>query len=373
MRRTIVLLSVALCFLAVTSCSRGTESIEAPIITQAELDSIVVKHPMFSGSIVISQGAETIASIHTGYADRETEELNDARTLHSVASVGKMFTAVAIAQLVESGRLAYDAAVIDVVPELDKQISASVTIDHLLTHTSGMERISGVDDATLDALRSNTDYFALIISKGIGSDGPEDFSYRNENFHILGEIIERKSGQSYESYIRENIAEPASMTGPIFDRSDRANTNKIATPYLAVDFETWWNSEDSLVANNVDEFVHVAPLATPAAGGGSYATALDMIRFATAIRTGILISQKSFKEMCAPFSANSSAPRTYARGCSVSAGAEGMRIGHTGSTAGIQARFYLYWERGVDVIVLSNHDEQAAPIFRDIDAIIEGD
>lgn len=373
MRRTIVLLSVALCFLAVTSCSRGTESIEAPIITQAELDSIVVKHPMFSGSIVISQGAETIASIHTGYADRETEELNDAQTLHSVASVGKMFTAVAIAQLVESGRLAYDAAVIDVVPELDKQISASVTIDHLLTHTSGMERISGVDDATLDALRSNTDYFALIISKGIGSDGPEDFSYRNENFHILGEIIERKSGQSYESYIRENIAEPASMTGPIFDRSDRANRNKIATPYLAVDFETWWNSEDSLVANNVDEFVHVAPLATPDAGGGSYATALDMIRFATAIRTGILISQKSFKEMCAPFSANSSAPRTYARGCSVSAGAEGMRIGHTGSTAGIQARFYLYWERGVDVIVLSNHDEQAAPIFRDIDAIIEGD
>ena len=122
--------------MAVTSCSRGTESIEAPIITQAELDSIVVKHPMFSGSIVISQGAETIASIHTGYADRETEELNDAQTLHSVASVGKMFTAVAIAQLVESGRLASDAAVIDVVPELVKQISASVTIAHLLTPTS---------------------------------------------------------------------------------------------------------------------------------------------------------------------------------------------------------------------------------------------
>ena len=112
-----------------------------------------------------------------------------------------MFTAAAIAQLVEAGKLAYETPVLDVIPELGDRISTVITVDHLLHHTSGLDRVSDVDDATLDALRSNSDYFALVLSKGVGSDGPADFSYRNENFQILGEIIQRISGQPYESYV----------------------------------------------------------------------------------------------------------------------------------------------------------------------------
>ena len=365
-----IFLILAFSFLSMTASAQLVERTEPLTISQAKLDSLIAEHPMFSGSVVIALDGEIVASVHAGYANRESGKLNDAQTLHSVASVGKMFTAVGIAQLVEADKLAYDTPVLEVIPELDDQISVAITVDHLLHHTSGLGRMSGIDDAALDALRSNADYFALVLSTGVRSDGPSEFSYRNANFQILGEIIERVSGQSYETYIRKNVANPAGMTGPFWGRSDLARSQPIAQHYLAVDFDTWWNSEEAIVARSVDEFIHIAPLETPSAGGGSHVTALDMIRFATALRESTLISPASFRAMYELTPDNMARGRGYGRGCSIKVDAKGTRVGHTGSAAGKQARFFLYLEQGVEVVVLSNHDEQAAPVFRDIDKLI---
>jgi len=355
-----------------TACAQKTEPHESPVISQSGLDELLVQHPMFSGSIIVVQNGQITASAHAGFANRESGLMNNAETLHSVASVGKMFTAVAIVQLVEAKRLGFDTPVSEIIPELAGRINDAVTVDHLLHHTSGLERIAGVDDATLDALKDNANYFELVVSSGIGSRGPAEFAYNNSNFQILGKIVERITGQSYESYIREYIADPAGMTGPIFTRRDRSGHLPIAEHYLAVDFETWWNSEESIVANGADDFVHTTPPATPSAGGGSYATALDMIRFAAALRGGTLISVKSFNEMCSLDSGEGAPARGYGRGCSINVAEQGTRVGHTGSSAGIQARFFIYREQGSDVVVLSNHDEQAAPVFGAIDSLIRG-
>lgn len=370
MRLANLFLVIAICGLSSTACTQKVEPTDKPVISQSSLDDLVSEHPMFSGSVVVAQEGEITASVHTGHANRASGKLNDAETMHSIASIGKMFTAVAIAQLVEADRITYETPVLSVIPELSDQISTVITVDHLLHHTSGLARISDVDDETLNALQNNADYFALILSSGIRSNGPAEFSYRNENFQILGEIIERISGQSYESYIREYITIPAGMTGPVFVRQDRSELQSIAQPYLSVDFQTWWNSEESIVANSADEFVYAAPVATPAAGGGSYATAVDMLRFATALRDGTLISPASFKTMCSLAPDDTEHGRGYGRGCTVNVGKNGTRVGHTGSTAGLQARFFLYLERGIDVVVLSNHDEQAAPIFGEIDGLV---
>ena len=359
----------------VPSMAMGQDTVESgpAIVSQEALESLVRDHPLFSGGAIVAQDGEVVASVHTGYSDLRSGKRNDDRTLYSVASVGKMFTAVAIAQLVEANKLSYESAVVDLLPELDGRVSDAVTIDHLLHHTSGIERISRVDDSTLDALESNADYYSLIVAQGIGSDGPAEFSYANENYQILGQIIERVSGQPYATYIRDNISTPAGMAGPVFVRRDRANVEEIARNYMSVDFETWWRSEEPIQATSVDEFLHLAPVATPSAGGGAYVTAMDMIRFASALRKGTLISRQSFESMCALSSEDGKSGRGYGRGCSVSPDSEGSRFGHTGSTAGVQARFFMYWNREVDVIVLSNHDEQAAPLFRDIDDLIRVD
>ena len=342
---------------------------EQPAISQADLDELVGEHSLFSGSVIVAQEGEPVAQVHHGFADRNSGRKNSSQTLYSIASVGKMFTAVAIVQLVEANKLRYETPVVDIIPELAERISGSITVDHLLRHTSGIGRISGVDDATLNSLASNTDYFALVVSKGIGSDGPGDFSYRNENYQVLGEIIARVSGQTYETYVRERIAKPTGMMGPVFDPGERGDD--IAHHYMAVDFETWWNSEESIVAKNADEFIHRAPQSTPSAGGGAYVTAMDMIKFAAALRSGVLVSPESLRHMCPADFNRPTDKRRYGRGCTVESGPRYVRTGHTGSTAGIQARFYLYPERGIDVIVLSNHDEQAAPVFREIDRLIQ--
>ena len=368
-----IFLASVVTILSLTIFAQRAKPSEGLIISQSNLDALVLEYPMFSGSVVVAQDGEITASVYAGYEDRESGKLNNAQTSFSVASVGKMFTAVAIAQLVEAHKLTYETPVLDVIAELGDQISNEITVDHLLHHTSGLDRITGVDDATLDAIRHNADYFALVLSSGIGSEGPAEFAYRNENFQILGEIIERISGQSYESYIRNQIADPAGMSGPVFLRRDIVGTRPIAENYLAVDFETWWNSEEPIVAGSADEFIHTAPPATPSAGGGSYATALDMIRFATALRNGTLVSPASFNSMCGLTASESALGRGYGRGCSIDAGERGTRVGHTGSSAGIQARFFLYLERGVDVVVLSNHDEQAAPLFNEIDDLVRTD
>jgi len=355
-----------------TACTPVSESGGNPEINQSQLDQLLAHFPMFSGSIVIAQNGEITASAHTGFADKKSCTLNDAETLHSVASVGKMFTAVAIAQLVEAKLTNYDTPVTRILPELRNQLPEAVSVDNLLHHTSGLQQITGIDDTTLESIENNSDYFALILSTGISSEGPTEFAYNNANFQILGEIIERLSGQTYESYVREHVSDPINMAGPMFVRRDRAGDLPVAQHYLAVDFETWWNSEESIVAKSVDQFVHTAPPETPSAGGGAFVTALDMIRFAHALRGGTLISVESFEEMCSLEGGEAATGRGYGRGCSVDVFEQGRRVGHTGSTAGIQARFFMYLDQGLDVVVLSNHDEQAAPIFAAIDSQILG-
>ena len=98
-------LVVAFCILSLTACTQKKETADKPLISQSRLDDIVAEHPKFSGSVVVAQDGKIIAGVHIGQADQELAILNDAKTLHSIASVGKMFTSVAIGQLVEAGLL----------------------------------------------------------------------------------------------------------------------------------------------------------------------------------------------------------------------------------------------------------------------------
>ena len=347
-----------------------TETPARAALSQAELDYIVAANPLFAGSVVIARDGQIIAQSHVGMADTEHHIANSADTFHSLASVGKMFTATSIAQLVENGRFGYDTPVSDLISELAGQMPTSVTVDNLLHHTSGLPRIDGVSDAEIDAARTNSDIFNLLLTSGIETDGPAAFAYRNENYFILGEIVERVSGQSYESYVHDHISVPAGMTGPLFVRRDEAGDRLVAQPYLPVDYETWWNSEDDIEPSGPDAFVHLAPVASPTAGGGAYVTAAGMLRFAVALRDESLISPDSFAGLCALDEEQTIRGRGYARGCAVSLSDHGVRFGHTGSGAGVHARFFMYPEAGIDVVVLSNHELQAGPVFDAIDAVL---
>lgn len=368
-------LAALLCLSSVSFAvqARTAPPSQAPATTtQQQLDAWLDAQPLFSGSVAIARDGVVLARRDVGWADREAARPITSDTVFSIASVGKMVTAIAILQLEAEGRLNLDSPVSDWLPEFRETLDAGVTIDHLLTHTSGLPRLSGFDDATLDRLASNADMVDLLTPDQLRSSGPDGFAYRNINFILLGEIIARASGTSYERFIAEHVSLAAQMGGPHFIRDDRPGDHQIARAYLPVDYQTWWDSEDAVEGANPDDYHFTTPQVTPLAGGGSYASTDDMLALATALRQGNLVALPALAAACGLAETEMGA-RGYGRGCSWRNDSYGHRLGHTGSTAGVQARFFVYWEAGIDVVVLSNHEGQAAPVFSVIDeAIADG-
>jgi CubicO group peptidase (beta-lactamase class C family) len=230
-------------------------------------------------------------------------------------------------------------------------------------HQSGIERID-VPDSALEIVRNNHENYILLHASNVTSAGPTEFAYRNENFIILGEIVEQFSGVLYEDFILSNIVEPLRMVGPTFPLDDRRH--KVAVPYLNVDFDTWWNSETEIPPTAFDEFHHVAPVYKPTAAGGLLLTAVDMVKFLQWIAHDERDDVSRISELCL----SSALQRGYIRGCSLRSNEDVTRVGHNGSTAGVHARAYHYVERDIDIVVLSNHDGQASSIFRSLEAVI---
>lgn len=341
---------------------------DADFNVQETLDQILADHPLFSGSAVVARSGKIVAEIHAGYQDRDAGVLNSASTFYSIGSIGKMFTAAAIAQMAGSDLFALDTPVVALIPELKNQIPETVTIDHLLGHRSGLDRMI-VSDEDLEGVANNHEKFELFAASGASSEGPGEFAYRNENYLILGEIVERVSGLSYEAYIRRNIAGPSGLTGPVFPNG-KAKSGR-ALPYMPVDFETWWNSENQITGENADAYVHVAPITRPSAGGGHVLTARDLFQFLNWLRSGREDGTVSLMDIICL--APAPTDLHYLRGCSINVGPYGLRVGHTGSTAGVHARAFYYDKLDIDVVVLSNHDGQASPLFKDIERkIVEG-
>jgi hypothetical protein len=168
---------------------------------------------VFSGSVMLTHNGETLYEEAYGLANREANLPNNIETLFNMASMGKMFTAVATMQLVEQGKIDLDAPIgtyLDNIPE-DK---AGITIHQLLTHTSGLAEM--FTSPLYPEYRDKTDtvlgFFPLFMDAPLQAEPGTQHQYSNSNFVTLGAIIEAVSGQDYFEYLHEHIFVPAGMT-----------------------------------------------------------------------------------------------------------------------------------------------------------------
>jgi D-alanyl-D-alanine carboxypeptidase len=306
-----------------------------------------LKADRFSGTVLIGRRGRIIFEKAAGLANRESRTPNTLATQFRNGSMNKMFTATAVMQLVEAGKLSLDDTVGKVIPDYpNAEVARKVTIRHLLGHTGGTGDFFGPEFMKNRlTLKTHADYVAMFGGRAPLFEPGAEYRYSNYGMVLLGAIIERVSGLSYFDYVRTKVFEPAGMmsTGSlpevdtVPDRSAGSMRNG----------DAWAPNTDTL------------PWSGTSAGGG-YSTAGDFFRFAEALQSGKLISKDSLTQMTTP-----GLNPQYGFGMFLSGDGATRSFGHSGGAPGQNGDLRVFPESGYVIVALSNLDPPAASRLAD--------
>ena len=280
---------------------------------------------MFSGAVLVAGNGQPLLRRGYGMADRARGVANTAGARFCIASMGKMFTAVAVAQLVGRGALSFDDTVGKHVPGFPAEIADAVTIHHLLTHTSGMGDVLRFAPPA-DPAPTLTDLVRQIAAEPLRFRPGSGFAYSNSGFIVLGAVIEHVTGNDYAAHVREHVFEPAGMT-------DTADLVQFGNP-----------------------------------SGGAYSTVDDMLRFAEALTSHRLLDQPLTDTVLAG-KVDTDRPGgppedRYAYGFTDQR-INGVRIvGHNGGNPGHEAQLDIYPDLAHVVVILTSQDGVLLPAIR---------
>ncbi|MFL6331876.1 MAG: serine hydrolase domain-containing protein [Pyrinomonadaceae bacterium] len=309
---------------------------------------------VFSGSVLVAKDGKPVFQNAYGLASKAYNVPNRIDTKFNLGSMNKMITAVAVAQLVEQGKLSFDDTVGKVLPDYpNKEVAEKVKIHHLLTHTSGLADYFTPEffESSKDRFKAVKDYLPLFVDRPLLFQPGERMSYSNAGFMLLGAIIEKVSGQDYFSYVREHIYKPAGMNDTDAYELDR-DTPNLATGY------TNENEEGRFIpgprANNL--FRHVVK-GGPA--GGGFSTAPDLLKFANALVGHKLLSQR-YTDVVTTGKVVAGPGLKYGYGFFCSEVNGRRTVGHSGGFSGINSQLDIHLDTGYTVIVMSNYDPPIA-------------
>lgn len=334
----------------------------------SELDAFMKKLAdagVFSGVVAVAQDGKIVFQRAYGYVDRNFDVPARLDARYNIASMGKMFTAVAIVQLQERGLLSYDDPLSKFVPDFPNQeASKKILIKHLLSHTAGLgmwwgprwpERTAKDTFSTVDSLLewAKRDETTLLFEPGTR------YAYSNTGYVVLGKVIEQVTGQTYHDYVKHNIFEPAGMT----------NTGhydpQVAGQRLTVGYHKTFDEQGEAVFRNHAGF--------PTRGGphgGANSTASDMLRFGHALRSGQLLRAENVTILLTP--KREFGAEKYGYGFDVN---DADKIaGHAGGTFGVSNNFDMFIGSGWSAIVMSNYTmfgyEPSAPVVAKVRELV---
>lgn len=206
-------------------------------------------------------------------------------TLFEIQSVGKLFTAVAVLKLYEDGLLSLEHYVKNLIPEFDVDGFNEITIQHLLTHTSGICALDGFmpEDVRnwekyINESDSEHTWISAVIKAGLHARPGEKWIYSVAGYYVLGEIIRRTSGMEAEEYIRRHIFTPCEM----FDTHWRIDANPALIERYNIANETdldMVRKSKSLGIMYMANRTYKSYIGVPETAGGQMSTCRDMIKF----------------------------------------------------------------------------------------------
>ncbi len=337
---------------------RPTE-ISLPHLNEQELTAslrkrleVALSADEFSGAVLIARDGKPIFAQAYGLADREHHIPNSLKTRFRIGSMNKMFTAVAILQLVSADKLRLDDPLGKYLTDYpNKELASTVTISQLLSHTGGTGDFFGPEfHRHRLELRTHEDYVKLFGSRPPRFEPGSRFEYSNYGFLILGAVIDKVSGQSYYDYVRDNIYNPAGMTSTGSEPEDQPVPNR-SVGYTKQGGSAWHPNTDLL------------PYRGTSAGGG-YTTVGDLLSFANALRENRLLDAPYAKLLTTgrvdmPYGGR------YAYGFITRTMNGSGCYGHNGGSPGMNGDLEICQDSGYIVTVLANMDPEAADHISD--------
>ena len=246
---------------------------------------------IFSGTVVIARNGKPIFAQAYGYADREKKIFNTVETPFFSASIVKLFTGLAIGQLVEQGKLSYDDPLAKFLPDFpDPESARKIRIKHLLSHTSGLGNYLGTQayrDA-LDRLVTIKDRVDIFERKPPAFEPGTKSLYSNMGYELLGRVIELVTGQDYYDVMQKRVFAPAGATTASFPLQPKIGVPAVpmAYPYdFTASNGTLKDFENKLGENS----------RRGSAAGNAIVSALDLIKLSNAMRDGRIVKPETFR------------------------------------------------------------------------------
>jgi len=310
------------------------------------MDEIDVLMKRYAGDVpgasllVVRDGRPVIRRSY-GQSNLEDQIVATPETNYRLASITKQFTAAALLLLAEDGTLALDDRLKKWLPSLPRAVD-SVTIVHLLTHTSGIVDYEDVMPAGTTEQLHDADVLRLLESEDSTHFKPgTSYRYSNSGYALLALIVERASGKSFATFLRERIFIPLGMSHTVAYEEGTSTVPSRAYGYTMKDGK--WTRKDQSVTSAV-------------LGDGSiYSSIDDLVRWDAAWYDSRLLSDESRELAVTPHTDTDKADVKYGFGWRIT----GESLWHSGETSGFRNVIVRYPGRRLTVAILTNRDDPA--------------
>lgn len=318
----------------------------------------------FSGTVLVKNDNKILAEKGYGYANRSEQIENSFDTRFGIASGCKLFTSIAICQLVEDGILSFETKLEDCLnvsfPNFDKDI----TIHHLLTHTAGIPDY--FDEEVMDdfeelwvknpmyLIRTLEDFLPLFQNQPMKLKVGERFHYNNAGYILLGLIIEQVSQFKFADYIEENIFKKAGMADSGYFEFDSL-PQRTALGYIDFPNGTWKTNIYSLPVKGGSD-------------GGAFVTVNEMANLWDALINNQLLSEEYTRKLLTPYIKTNDKNSFYGYGVWIEKNDNEIYKYHImGYDPGVSFHSAFYPETSIKTVICSNMSEGAYDIMKEIE------
>jgi len=310
------------------------QEIEQTVPRMQQVIANYVDNKTYMGAVLVADGDKVLLSQGYGFADVEWNIPNAPMAKFRIGSITKQFTAACVLLLQERGKLNLSDPIKIYLPDSPATWD-TITLYNLLTHTSGIPNFTGGPawDAYKQTAHTPDETIALFRNRPLDFVPGEKFAYSNSNYILLGIIIEKVSGLSYEEFLQENILTPLGMIDTGVDR-DAAILPERVQGYDPVP----------------GGFAHAlsASMTIPYAAGFLYSTTGDLLKWEQGLFGGKVLSACSLKTMTTPYKGD------YAMGLFVMDAKHHGVITHNGTIDGFDDSLNYYPDKRLTIIVLGN-------------------